>query len=49
MDDELMGHVADELLEAFEKKDRELLMDALRALVLQIQDEDREQDLGGME
>lgn len=43
-DQELMSHVVDELMQAFEKKDKGLLMDALKALVLYIQDEDKEQD-----
>ncbi len=43
-DQELMSHVVDELMQAFETKDKGLLMDALKALVLHIQDEDQEQD-----
>lgn len=43
-DSELMGHVFDELKWAFEKNDRALGMEALKALVLHIQDEDRKQD-----
>ena len=43
-DTELMDHVVDELMEAFEKKDKGLLMEALRALILHIQDEDQKQD-----
>jgi hypothetical protein len=43
-DAELISHVADEFMEAIEKKDKSLLLDALRALVLHIQDEDQEQD-----
>lgn len=42
--DELIEHVAGELMEAFEKKDKSLMMDALSALVLYIQDEDEKQD-----
>lgn len=45
-DAQIMDMVVDELMEAFEKKDKALLMDALRALVLHIQDEDQEQDQG---
>lgn len=41
---DLLGMVADELLSAFEKKDKEALIHALRAFVLMIQDEDQEQD-----
>lgn len=43
-DSEMMGHVWDELVSAFEKKDRKLGMDALTALVLYIQDQDKKQD-----
>lgn len=43
MDDELLGQVADELIEAFEKKDKALLVEALRALILHFGDEDLEQ------
>lgn len=42
----LMEQVVDELMHAFETKDKGLLTDALRALVLMIQDEDQEQDEG---
>ena len=42
--DELIGHVVDEFMQAFEKKDRGLLMDALKALIYHIQDEDKRQD-----
>lgn len=45
-DDSLMDQVADEFLQAIEKKDKGLLRDALKALVLHIQDEDQEQDEG---
>lgn len=42
--DELMDQVAAELLEGIEKKDKKMVMDALQALVLHIQDNDQEQD-----
>ena len=42
--DKLIEMVADELLSAFERKNHAGFMEALRALVLMIQDEDREQD-----
>ncbi len=41
---DLMDAVVDELFDALEKKDKGMLKEALKALVLQIQDEDREQD-----
>lgn len=41
---DLMDHVCDELWTAFEKKDKGLFRDALKALVLDIQDQDQEQD-----
>lgn len=44
--DKLISMVAEEMLEAFEKKDRAGFMAALRAFVLMIQDEDEEQDHG---
>jgi hypothetical protein len=44
MEDELIQHVASEFMEAFEKKDKALMLDALRALVLYIQDEDENED-----
>jgi hypothetical protein len=37
---DLMDQVADEFLQAIEKKDKGLLRDALKALVLHINDED---------
>jgi len=43
--DELLSQVVDELMEAFEKKDKQLLMDALKALILHIQEEDKETDV----
>lgn len=45
-DGDLMEHVCDELLQAFETKDKGLLLDALKALVLHIQDLDKIQDEG---
>lgn len=47
--DEMMNQVAQELLEGIEKKDHKMVMDALTALVLHIQDEDKEQDMRDME
>lgn len=44
MPDDLMDQVASELLEAIEKKNPKMLRDALTALVLHIQDEDKQQD-----
>ncbi len=44
MDDALLDQVAEEFLKAIETKDKSLLREALGALVLHIQDEDREQD-----
>lgn len=46
MDDDLMSQVCDELMQAFEKKDKSLLMEALKALIFHIQDEDQKQDQG---
>lgn len=46
MDDEIMDKVADEFLHAIETKDKKLMRDALSALVLHIQDEDKKQDEG---
>lgn len=43
---DLMDSVVDEFWQAIEKKDKALFKDALRALVLQIQDEDKLQDEG---
>lgn len=40
----MLDMVADEFLTAIERKDKKLLCDALRALVMHVQDEDREQD-----
>lgn len=45
-DSELLDSAAAEFLEAFEKKDKQMLLDALTALVLHICDEDQEQDAG---
>jgi hypothetical protein len=42
--DELMDSVAGELLEGLEKKDKQMVMDALTALVLHIGDMDKAQD-----
>lgn len=41
---DLMDSVVDEFWQAIEKKDKALFKDALRALVLHIQDEDKSQD-----
>jgi len=43
-EDDLMPHIVDEFMKAFETKDKSLLMEALTALVLHIQDMDQEQD-----
>lgn len=43
-DDQLMDSVAGELMEGLEKKDRQMVLDALTALVLHIQDMDEDQD-----
>src|SRR5271170_3732870 len=40
----LMDSVAGELLEGLEKKDKQMVLDALTALVLHIQDMDKDQD-----
>jgi hypothetical protein len=45
-DESLLNSVASELLDAIEKKNIKGLRDALKALVLHIQDEDKEQDQG---
>lgn len=45
----LMDQVASELLEGIEKKDKKMVMDAIKALVLHIQDEDEKQDSMDME
>jgi hypothetical protein len=44
LESDLMDQVVDELFQAIEKKDKALLREALKALVLHIQDEDAEQD-----
>lgn len=45
MDDkELMQQVVSEFMEAFEKKDKALLLEALTALIHHIQDLDEQQD-----
>lgn len=41
---DLMDQVVDELWEALSKKDKAMFREALRALVLDIQDEDKRQD-----
>lgn len=46
--DELMDQVCDELMKAFETKDKALLKEALTALVLDIMDQDKAQDEGVM-
>jgi len=43
---DLLDQVTDELLQAIETKNKALLRDALKALVLQIQDDDAAQDSG---
>ena|ERR1035437_6153178 len=43
-DNDLIDQVAGELLQAIETKDKNLLIEALSALVLHIQDEDQESD-----
>jgi hypothetical protein len=43
-DQQILNQVVDELFEAFQSKNKELGMQALRALVLHIQDEDKKQD-----
>ena len=43
---ELMQAVAGEFMEAFEKKDKALLIEALRALVHYVQQQDEMQDEG---
>jgi hypothetical protein len=43
-ENDLLDFVASEFLEGIEKKDKSMVIDALRALVLHIQDEDSEQD-----
>lgn len=48
MGDDLMDQVADELLTAFQTKDKKMLIEALRALILHIEDEDENQDSEGM-
>lgn len=42
---DLMDHVADELLEAYEKKDLKAFHEALNALCLMIIDQDKQQDI----
>lgn len=44
MPDDLISQVWDELMSAIENKDKNMGIEALRALVLHIQDEDRKQD-----
>lgn len=43
-EDSMLDQVADELLQAIETKDKSMLLDALHALVLGIQQEDEKQD-----
>lgn len=43
-DSDLMDQVMDELFSAFEKKDKALALDALRAIILHVQDEDQTQE-----
>lgn len=47
--DEMLDGIASELLTAIEQKDKKMLVDALTALCLHIEDEDREQDMKDME
>lgn len=42
--DDLISMVADEMLEAIDKKDANLLVEAIKALIIHIQQEDLEQD-----
>lgn len=42
---DLMSGVLDELIQAIETKDKALLIDALRAVILHVQDEDAQGDL----
>lgn len=44
--DPMMSQVWDELMQAIENKDKRLGMEALKALVLYINDNDQEQDQG---
>lgn len=46
---EMLEMVCKEMMDAIERKDHEMLLEALQALVLHIQDEDREQDMHDME
>lgn len=48
-DQDLLSHVADEFLQAIEKKDHRMMIDALKALLLHIEQEDSEQDSQEME
>lgn len=41
-DQELMGQVLDELFQAMDTKNKELFMEAMKAIVLNILDEDKE-------
>lgn len=43
--DSMLDSVAQEMLQAIEKKDHKMLLEALTALVLHIQDADKEQDM----
>lgn len=43
-DKELLDQVAAEFMKAIETKDKAMMVDALTALVLNIQDQDKEQD-----
>lgn len=43
-DSGLLGHVIDELMSGLEKKDKALVIEALKAAILHIHDEDNEQD-----
>ena len=45
-DTSMIEGVADELMKAFETKDKALMVDAMRALILHIQAEDEKQDQG---
>ncbi len=45
-DDQLLDSVAQEMLDAIDRKDHKAMLDALTALVTYIQQEDQEQDQG---
>ena len=45
-DKDLLSQVADEFIQAIEKKDHGMMIDALKALIMHIQQEDQEPDSG---